>query len=149
MNSTAPTAAAPTTADPTTAATRIRAAIRRIIRPLAAVGAAVALTAGLAACSTADPIEVTADTVIIDVRTADEYAGGHLDGALNIDVNGGTFEQQVDQLDRDLDYVVYCRSGNRAGTAVSIMQEMGFTSVVNAGSAQSASDATGIAIVTG
>lgn len=130
--------------------------LRRAFRPLAVVGAGVVLAAGLAACSTSEPIAstseliaMTADTVVIDVRTAGEYASGHLDGAINLDVDSGSFEQEVGQLPRDLDYVVYCKSGNRAGTAVAIMRELGFTSVVNAGSVSSASSATGIAVVTG
>lgn len=92
-------------------------------------------------------IEITRETVVLDVRTAAEFAEGHLDGALNIDVQGGTFDTEVAELDRDATYVVYCRTGNRAGTAISRMSDLGFESLINAGSLSGASTATGLPIV--
>jgi rhodanese-related sulfurtransferase len=70
---------------------------------------------------------------VIDVRTPQEFAEGHLVGAMNIDVESPDFEQKVSQLDKNVTYVVYCRSGNRAGTAIQKMEDLGFTDLSNAG----------------
>ena len=70
---------------------------------------------------------------VIDVRTPAEYAAGHVDGAENIDVTAATFEQQVEKLDKDEEYVVYCQSGNRSASAAATMADLGFTEVVDAG----------------
>lgn len=85
--------------------------------------------------------------MIIDVRTPAEFAGGHLDGAVNIDIQSPDFVSQIDGLDRNGSYVVYCRSGNRSGMAMAQMLDMGFTDVSNAGSVEEASASLGIAIV--
>jgi rhodanese-related sulfurtransferase len=85
--------------------------------------------------------------MIIDVRTPAEFSGGHLDGAVNIDIQSPDFASQIDALDRNGSYVVYCRSGNRSGMAMAQMLDMGFTDVSNAGSVEEASASLGIAIV--
>ncbi|MFM1795461.1 MAG: hypothetical protein RLZZ340_138 [Actinomycetota bacterium] len=102
----------------------------------------------LTACSNSDPIDMTNIAEVIDVRTPDEFASGHLDGALNIDIQGSAFATEIGALDKSANYVIYCRSGNRAGQAVTYMQDNGFTGVLtNAGSVDEASSATGIAVV--
>lgn len=73
------------------------------------------------------------DLVIIDVRTPEEFAGGHLAGAKLIDVQDPSFRAKVEALDRDVAYVVYCRAGNRSAVAVDIMQELGFVELYDAG----------------
>ena len=70
---------------------------------------------------------------VIDVRTPEEFAAGHLAGARNIDVSAADFHARVGELDQDATYVLYCRSGSRAGAAADMMADMGFTDVVNAG----------------
>ena len=69
----------------------------------------------------------------IDVRTRAEFDAGHLDGAINIDVQEADFEERVSELPREASYVVYCASGRRATGAVDRMVELGFTDVVNGG----------------
>ena len=69
----------------------------------------------------------------IDVRTPEEFAAGHLDGAINLDVQEADFEERVAELPREASYVVYCATGRRATGAVETMVEMGFTDVVNGG----------------
>lgn len=76
---------------------------------------------------------VESGAVLIDVRSPEEFAAGALDGALNIDVNGAEFEDRISELDRDAAYVIYCRSGSRAATAIDQMADLGFTDVVNGG----------------
>ncbi len=105
-----------------------------------------ALGLGLAGCASTEPVEVGANTVIIDVRTPEEYATGHLEGAVNIDWEG-EFTSVIGQLPTDGDYLLYCRSGNRAGQAKAFMDAAGFSNVTNLGSVQEASNATGISIV--
>ena len=95
-----------------------------------------------------EPVELGADTVVIDVRTPGEFAGGHLEGALNIDVQSPDFAAQISQLDPAGDYFVYCRSGNRSGQAISQMSNMGFTSLTNGGSVSKASSLSGLPVVT-
>lgn len=70
---------------------------------------------------------------VIDVRTPEEFDAGHLDGALNIDVQEDDFEERVSELPREASYVVYCASGRRATGAVETMVELGFADVVNGG----------------
>ena len=122
--------------------------MNNIARLLAAVAVAASITLGASACATsADTIEVSADTVVIDVRTPAEFAEGHLDGAVNIDVQGADFDALVSELPTDGDYVVYCRSGNRSAAAIERMKGLGFTNLVNAGGLNDASAATGLEIV--
>lgn len=104
---------------------------------------------GLTACSTPETVTVAADTGIIGVRTPAEYTAGHLDGAVNVNQQSGSFEQEIATYPVAGDYIVYCQSGNRSSQAASIMESAGFTNVQNAGAINSAADATGIPIVSG
>ncbi len=70
---------------------------------------------------------------LIDVRTPDEFAAGHLEGSQNIDLSASDFAERVGDLDPATDYVVYCASGNRAGIAIEQMRSAGFTSLINGG----------------
>lgn len=120
------------------------------MRRLAALLLTATVALGLAGCTpAADAVEVTTDTVIIDVRTPEEFASGHLEGAVNINLQSGQFEQEVGALPLDGEYLVYCRSGNRSAQAVSTMQGLGFTDLTDLGGVDAAAQATGIAIVTG
>ena len=118
-------------------------------RILASLALTLGLSLTLAACAPAsEPIALDEGTVVIDVRTPAEFAGGHLEGAVNIDVQSPDFESVVEQLDPEGEYVIYCRSGNRSAQAIERMRGLGFTELVNAGSVQSAADATGLPVVT-
>jgi rhodanese-related sulfurtransferase len=67
--------------------------------------------------------------VIIDMRTPPEYREGHIPGARMIDYYDPQFKTLLGRLDRDKTYLVYCRSGNRTGRALSTMRELGFSHV--------------------
>lgn len=69
--------------------------------------------------------------VVVDVRTPQEYAAGHVDGAINIDVEGGSFDTEIAKLDKNATYAVYCHSGRRSGLATDAMGKAGFTHVYN------------------
>ncbi len=113
-------------------------------RVLLSLTTAVVLATGLAACSggtdavtevqpaeAAKTLTAEPDITILDVRTPAEFAGGHLPGAVNIDVEGGTFDQQVAALPKDDTYLVYCHSGNRSGVATEAMAKAGFTHLLD------------------
>lgn len=70
---------------------------------------------------------------IIDVRTRGEYNEGHLKGALQSDVMNGEFRKQINSLDKNKTYYLYCRSGNRSLQAARMMIQNGFENVYNAG----------------
>lgn len=85
--------------------------------------------------------------MIIDVRTPEEFATGHVAGAVNFDVNDAEFQNQVKDLDKSAAYILYCRSGNRADGAKGYMESIGFTDVKNLGSVQEASQELGLDVV--
>ena len=64
--------------------------------------------------------------VILDVRTADEFAAGHLKGALNIDIRQQDAYSKLDKLNPKTTYLVYCRTNHRSGMAVDYMMQKGF-----------------------
>ncbi|WP_205618400.1 rhodanese-like domain-containing protein [Schaalia suimastitidis] len=101
------------------------------------------------AANTADTQASTESTTIIDVRTPEEYAQGHLEGAINIDLSSPSFADTIAQLDTAGSYVVYCRSGNRSGQALTLMTNAGFVDVTNAGGLQEAAETLGLPIVSG
>ena len=76
-------------------------------------------------------IKADSNIAILDVRTAKEFADGHVAGAVNIDVNQADFAQKIDELDRSKTYIVYCRSGRRSRKAVGIMATKGFKKLYN------------------
>ncbi len=71
------------------------------------------------------------DLVILDVRTLEEFSEGHLEGAAMLDFYRDDFADELAKLDRDVPYLLYCRSGNRSGQTAAIMRELGFTDVAD------------------
>jgi rhodanese-related sulfurtransferase len=67
--------------------------------------------------------------VILDVRTPEEYAEARIEGATLLDFYRPDFAERLAELDRDVPYVLYCRSGNRSDQAFAMMRDLGFTSV--------------------
>ncbi len=64
--------------------------------------------------------------VILDVRTAEEFAAGHLKGAQNIDIRQSDAYSKFDKLNPKTTYLVYCRTNHRSGLAVDYMMQKGF-----------------------
>lgn len=85
--------------------------------------------------------EVTADDVVIDVRTPEEFEAGHLRGAMNLNVRSDDFRAGVELLDRDTKYFLYCRTGNRSQQAAQIMNDLGFKAVYNVGGFEALAEA--------
>jgi len=73
------------------------------------------------------------DFVILDVRTPQEYSDEHLANSVNLDFYSEGFRDELNALDKTKTYVVYCRSGNRSGQAVAIMEKLGFQRIYDAG----------------
>ena len=139
--------------------------------------AAAVLVAGLAACGSDDassdttvaaaaaptPVSpITAATpdefvavigepgiTLVDVRTPEEFAAGHIDGAINIDFQAADFADQVGALDKTAAYAIYCHSGNRSGQAEALMAGMGFTDMTDLTGGITAWTEAGMAVVAG
>ncbi len=85
--------------------------------------------------------------IIIDVRSPEEFAEGHIENAKNIDVNAGDILAQLGELNKNLTYIVYCRTGIRSDIARDIMEEIGFSFVINMNSGTIAWVAAGLPLV--
>ena len=121
---------------------------------VAFAAAALAFTAPLAGCSSSDTANVPTDVAVgtpanlervdansftsvvatpsitvIDVRTPGEFSRGHVDGAVNYNVEGPDFADQIMGLDPGGVYAVYCQSGNRSQVAVDQMASIGVNSI--------------------
>ncbi len=72
--------------------------------------------------------EIKADSVqLLDVRTPQEYADGHIDGAININVQSKDFQKLAEkELSKDSTILVYCRSGRRSLEAAKILTNLGY-----------------------
>jgi phage shock protein E len=70
---------------------------------------------------------------IIDVRTPEEYSQGHLVSAININWHDSEFEKLVNNLDKDITYIIYCKRGGRSASALEKMLSMGFKDVKHIG----------------
>ena len=89
-----------------------------------------------------------AELTVIDVRTPGEFAAGHLEGAVNMDVEGGQFSALIADLPTDGAYMVYCQSGRRSALAAQAMIDAGFTQVYDLGGIADW-QAAGLPVVTG
>jgi rhodanese-related sulfurtransferase len=72
-------------------------------------------------------IEEKPDLVILDVRTIAEFEEGHIEGAINIPVD--EIDSRLDDLSKDDELLVYCRTGNRSGTSINILSDAGYTKI--------------------
>ena len=69
--------------------------------------------------------------VILDVRTSDEFSDGHIKDSINIDFYSETFSDDLDKLDKNKTYMVYCRTANRSGQALDMMKDLNFSEAYN------------------
>ena len=68
---------------------------------------------------------------LVDVRTPQEYAQGHIEGSVNIDWNGPGFMEKMDELSKDKGVILYCRSGGRSASAMKKLSGSGYTELYN------------------
>ena len=66
---------------------------------------------------------------LIDVRTPEEFAEGHLENAKNMNYYDDDFKQQLSVLDKNQKVYVYCKKGGRSSSAAELLSEMGFTEI--------------------
>ncbi|MEI0611502.1 rhodanese-like domain-containing protein [Brachyspira pilosicoli] len=76
-------------------------------------------------------VNSSTNLIILDVRTREEYLAGNIPNSINIDVLSQDFKSKIDMLDKNKEYLVYCRSGNRSTIASSIMSTNGFLNIYN------------------
>ena len=93
-----------------------------------------------ASCNTASSnLKIKKDSYLVDVRTSEEFKEGSAEGSINIPVE--ELEERLSELKDKKNIVVFCRSGNRASTAKQILENAGFTDVINGGSWQQVKEA--------
>ncbi len=114
--------------------------------PAAAATDLATVPAEQAAATIADPPD---GLVILDVRTPDEFAEGHIAGATMLDFYEPSFADDLAALDPTVPYVLYCRSGNRSGQALAMMEQLGFGSVQNVDGGILAWQAAGLPVTPG
>lgn len=120
----------------------------KLFKFLAATFVAAFAVTGLAGCAAEEPIDMSQYAAVIDVRTPEETSQGYLEGSLLYDIQNPTFMDMLATLDPAANYYIYCRSGNRAGQAIEIMKQAGFTGeLVNGGSLANAASQTGLTVV--
>lgn len=105
-----------------------------------------ALSFSLAACTGAGPgvaevispdnyvaqfVEADAEHILVDVRTPGEFAGGYIEGAVNIPVQD--LQARLGELPQGVPVVVYCRSGNRSAQASQILRDGGHNEIYDLG----------------
>ena len=87
------------------------------------------------------------DFFIIDVRTPEEFAQGHLENAVNIDYHSAAFSDEIKTLDKNRTYLIYCRTGARSGQALGLMAVLQFAEVYNISGGITAWQAAGLPVV--
>lgn len=72
------------------------------------------------------------EAVILDVRTEEEVEEGYIPNAKNIDIyKGQEFIDEIEKLEKDKNYYIYCRSGKRSAQACTILDQKGFKNTYN------------------
>lgn len=74
-------------------------------------------------------LKANKEIVVLDVRTAEEFAEGHIAGAKNLDFHGDDFAKQLKALDKSKPYLVHCASGGRSGKTCKLMGEDKFSKI--------------------
>jgi rhodanese-related sulfurtransferase len=71
------------------------------------------------------------NVVLIDVRSLQEYASGHIESAINMNMYSSAFMDEIKGLDKTKKYALYCQSGGRSSMALQFMKSLGFAEVVH------------------
>ena len=80
----------------------------------------------LISCNSVAELIKSQDINLIDVRTPDEFQSGHIMGAQNIDFYEPNFQKKINQLDKSIPIVLYCRSGKRSASCAAKINDDGF-----------------------
>ena len=84
-----------------------------------------------------------AKVVVLDVRTAEEYADGHMQSAINLDIRGGKFAETLAGMDKSKTYLIHCAVGGRSAKACGQMDSLKFEKVLNLSGGITAWEAAG------
>lgn len=76
-------------------------------------------------------LKETPNVILLDVRTPAEFSQSKIPGAINLDINGKVFYEEVQKLDKGKVFLVYCRSGARSAQACEYMSENNFLNLNN------------------
>jgi len=77
-------------------------------------------------------LDLDDDAIILDVRTSEEYEISHIQNSINIDFyNPQNFMQEINKLDKEVSYYIYCRTGTRSANSCTLMAELGFNRTFN------------------
>lgn len=94
----------------------------------------ISLLVGLNSCSSKNPnlkTKIANDAMLIDVRTESEFSKGTARGAINIPLD--QVESRIEEFKTNREIVLFCRSGNRSGKALDLLNSKGITNVINGG----------------
>ena len=110
---------------------QMKKAVVLAIAAVASIGLLTGCSSSNSAVKKVDPVAfseivVQPSVIVLDVRTPEEFASGHIANAININLADSTFAAEVAKLDKNATVAVYCRSGNRSGVATGQMAELGF-----------------------
>jgi phage shock protein E len=83
-------------------------------------------------------LSAQAKDVIIDVRSPQEFASGHVEGAINIEHTAIAQEIAKAGVSKDDKVMLYCQSGRRSGMALDTLKGLGFSKAENAGGIEQA-----------
>ncbi len=78
---------------------------------------------------TPEELKAKDEVVLIDVRTPEEFAAGHIKDAVNVNIFDQNFKKELEAFDKKKPVSVYCKVGGRSAKAAAIMREMGFEEV--------------------
>ncbi|NLP21789.1 MAG: rhodanese-like domain-containing protein [Erysipelotrichaceae bacterium] len=82
---------------------------------------------------TAYELMQTEEVIVLDVRTIDEFKGGHIENAIHLDVSNIKDEMPDVLPDKDAKILIYCRSGNRSYQAALKLDKLGYTNIYDFG----------------
>ena len=85
--------------------------------------------ASISLISPADLNSANKDILLIDVRTPEEFASGHLENAVNMNYFDSDFDAQLKTLDKNKTVYLYCKSGRRSANAAEKLEDMGFVKI--------------------
>ncbi|MEE9350566.1 MAG: rhodanese-like domain-containing protein [Flavobacteriaceae bacterium] len=110
---------------------KVNKAVQAKLSKTKLTGKAIAGKANQVDVSTFNTLIKENKVTLVDVRTAKEFAEGHIDGAVNVDWKNRHFKKHILHITNAKPMAVYCRSGNRATRAMFAMQALGFSEVYN------------------
>ena len=87
-------------------------------------------------------------SVMIDVRTDEEWRSGYIEGAIHIPLSEIKENIENYEISKDEEILLYCRSGNRSGRAKAILDELGYTNTTNIGGIENVSEQYNLKIKT-